>query len=269
MGNTSASQKDSSANAPRAAKDLDDLLPALRERFEELAGLPASEAPLPPPRGAAVATTASEGHVRQQQQQQQQGKEEEESFVFFDDWWYLPGPRGAEVAKRLYGVLDANGDGRLSFEEFAGAACLLKGSPHQTKLELLFRMYGDASRGGLVGREGLKALILDVIAASPPLLTPPALAVTSGGGGSSSDSPRSSSAWALQQQQQQQQPDFEKELGGILAKMADVVLTEYDADNDGLLTEKEWRAYLKQEEDSVIAFLDTLSDSVGNLLLPP
>ncbi|CAN0439388.1 unnamed protein product [Ectocarpus sp. 12 AP-2014] len=268
MGNTSASQKESSANAPRAAKDLDDLLPALRERFEELAGLPVSDAPLPPPRGAAVARTASEGHVRQQQQQQQD-KKEEECFVFFDDWWYLPGPRGAEVAKRLYGVLDANGDGRLSFEEFAGAVCLLKGSPHQTKLELLFRMYGDASRGGLVGREGLQALILDVIAASPPLLTPPALAVTDGGGVSSSESPRSSSAWALQQQQQQQQqPDFEKELGGILAKMADVVLAEYDADNDGLLTEKEWRAYLKQE-DSVIAFLDTLSDSVGNLLLPP
>ncbi|CAM9881529.1 unnamed protein product [Ectocarpus sp. 4 AP-2014] len=114
MGNTSASQKDSSTNAPRAAKDLDDLLPALRERFEELAGLPALEAPLPPPRGAAVATTASECHVRQQQQQQE--KKEEECFVFFDDWWYLPGPRGAEVAKRLYGVLDANGDGRLSFE---------------------------------------------------------------------------------------------------------------------------------------------------------
>ncbi|CAM9342500.1 unnamed protein product [Ectocarpus fasciculatus] len=237
MGNTSASQKDSSANAPRAAKDLDDLLPALRERFEELE------------------------------------TEEEERFVLFDDWRYLPGPRGAEVAKRLYGVLDTNGDGRLSFEEFAGAACLLKGSPHQTKLELLFKMYGDASRGGLVGREGLKALILDVIAASPPLLTPPSLAVTGGGGGGgTSESPRSSSAWALQphqQQEQQQQPDFEKELGGILAKMAEVVLTEYDSDNDGLLTEKEWRAYLKQEEDSVIAFLDTLSDSVGNLLLPP
>ncbi|CBJ30407.1 hypothetical protein Esi_0189_0023 [Ectocarpus siliculosus] len=151
MGNTSASQKDSSANAPRAAKDLDDLLPALRERFEELAGLPASEAPLPPPRGAAVATTASEGHVRQkQQQQQQQEKEEEECFVFFDDWWYLPGPRGAEVAKRLYGVLDANGDGRLSFEEFAGAACLLKGSPHQTKLERCTETLAEA--GSSVGK---------------------------------------------------------------------------------------------------------------------
>lgn len=34
----------------------------------------------------------------------------------FDDWSELPGPRGAQLAKRLYGVLDANGDGKLDFE---------------------------------------------------------------------------------------------------------------------------------------------------------
>lgn len=33
-----------------------------------------------------------------------------------DDWSELPGPRGAQLAKRLYGVLDANGDGKLDFE---------------------------------------------------------------------------------------------------------------------------------------------------------
>ena len=37
---------------------------------------------------------------------------------------------------------------------------------------VLFKMYGEADKGGLVGREGLKAFILDMIAASPPPLTP-------------------------------------------------------------------------------------------------
>ena len=78
-------------NAPRAAKNLQDLLPALRERFEELSGLPA----------ATAVTTAGEHGER---------------YVMFDDWAELPGPRGAQLARRLYGVLDANGDGRLDFE---------------------------------------------------------------------------------------------------------------------------------------------------------
>ncbi|CAM9252885.1 unnamed protein product [Hapterophycus canaliculatus] len=43
---------------------------------------------------------------------------------------------------------------------------------------------------------------------------------------------------------------------------------KYDADSDGLLTEKEWKAYLKREEESVSAFLETLSESVGKLVLP-
>ncbi|CAM9789078.1 unnamed protein product [Pylaiella littoralis] len=299
MGNTLASQKDGrSADAPRAAKDLNDLLPALRERFEELAGLPAEAAaaaaavPIP-----VESSTAPEVSAQRLQDPTTApgagGGEQENRYVLFDDWSELPGPRGAHVARRLYAVLDANGDGRLDFEEFASAACLLKGSPDESKLALLFKMYGDASKGGFVGREGLKAFILDVIAASPPLLAPPDLVVVAdgdeGGGGSDgvSETPRpSASKTVLPHEKRTEgragvvaaadaacaavlpQPDLEKELGGVLAGMARVVLAEYDADNDGWLKEKEWRAYLKQEEGSVGVFLKTLSDSVGKLLLP-
>lgn len=118
MGNTSTSQKGNfSADAPRAAKDLDDLLPSLRERFEELAGLPAA--------GTSFAYTE---HQRQHRYDPSGGgggaaaaaaparREGEERFLLFDDWMQIPGPRGAEVAKRVYGVLDSDGDGRLDFE---------------------------------------------------------------------------------------------------------------------------------------------------------
>lgn len=97
----------------------------LRERFEELAG-----PPLPPPTapledgedpsaaasaatagtGAAGAGAAAAGGPRQGQ------AKEEERFVLFDNWSQLGGPRGGQVAARLYGVLDANGDGRLDFQ---------------------------------------------------------------------------------------------------------------------------------------------------------
>lgn len=36
--------------------------------------------------------------------------------MFFDNWSQLGGPRGAQVAARLYGVLDAGGDGKLDFQ---------------------------------------------------------------------------------------------------------------------------------------------------------
>lgn len=94
MGNSSGSPKDTSANTtPRTAADLD-LLP-LRERFEELAG--------PPP-----ALDSSSGVDDPGQAQ--------ERFVLFDDCSKLVGPRGAHVATRLYGVLDADRDGKLNFE---------------------------------------------------------------------------------------------------------------------------------------------------------
>eukprot|EP00903_Cladosiphon_okamuranus_P005516 g5495.t1 len=318
MGNTSASQKDISASAPRAAKDLNDLLPALRERFEELAGLSAATSAVAAPAAAAApaesrADEAFRAQRRKQQQQQLQegsavalpigaaavaaaaaaaggggrdGREQKERFVMFDDCWSeLPGPRGAQVAKRLYGVLDANGDGKLDFEEFASAACLLKDSPDEDKLALLFRMYGDGdgtdgSRAAFVGRRGLMAFILDVIAASPPLLAPPDLVdFTDNGGGKTSLSSASSSVSPQQREHgrvdaaasgatAQPTVDLEQALEGVLAKMAGVVLAEYDADNDGLLIEKEWRAYVKREEESVSTFLNTLSHSVEKLLLP-
>lgn len=116
MGNTSASQKDGrSTNAPRAAKDLNNLLPALRERFEELAGLPAETA------AAAAVELATTHEVSTQRPQDITAVpaavgEQEKRYVLFDDWSELPGPRGAHVARRLYAVLDANGDGRLDFE---------------------------------------------------------------------------------------------------------------------------------------------------------
>lgn len=39
-----------------------------------------------------------------------------EKFVLFEDCSKLAGPRGAQVAARLYRVLDADGDGRLDFQ---------------------------------------------------------------------------------------------------------------------------------------------------------
>ncbi|CAM9249070.1 unnamed protein product [Scytosiphon promiscuus] len=301
MGNTSTSQKGNfSADVPRAAKDLDGLLPSLRERFEDLAGIPAAAAAA----AALQASTAYTDHPHQHRQDPGGGgaggrgaaaaaaaaaarrEGEGERFLLFDDWMQIPGPRGAEVAKRVYGVLDSDGDGRLDFEEFARAACLLKASPDEDKLALLFKMYGDAGRGGLVCREGLKVFILDIIAASPPLNAPPPYLSLDAEDTCASSVPLS----AARQRQQNNtrtggrasggggrgdgaagaasQPDFEQELDGVLAKMAGVVLSEYDADGDGLLTEKEWKAYLKREEESVSAFLETLSESVGKLLLP-
>ncbi len=118
-----------------------------------------------------------------------------------------------------------------------------------------------------VGREGLKAFILDIVAASPPLQAPPDYgdAVVGGcgdGDGAGDESGATSSSrsfsWAdssasavqLQQSEEEKenekghrvsvpaaagvgpgpgagpQPDLERELEGVLAKMAGVVLTE-------------------------------------------
>lgn len=93
MGNTSASPKDtSSSRLPPTAADLD-IVP-LRKRFDELAR---------PPQLSADSEELRQGRP-------------EERFVLFGDCSELVGPRGAQVASRLYGVLDANGDGRLDFE---------------------------------------------------------------------------------------------------------------------------------------------------------
>lgn len=100
MGNTAASAKGRTSvnKQPRTAADLD-LLPLLRERFEELA--------TPPPPSEESGPQGEQG--RQQEQQH-------ERFVLFGDCSELVGPRGAQVATRLYGVLDAGGDGKLDFE---------------------------------------------------------------------------------------------------------------------------------------------------------
>lgn len=118
-------------------------------------------------------------------------------------------------------------------------------------------MYGDGdgavtgSKAGLVGRRGLMAFILDIIAASPPLLAPPdlsAVAVNGGGGGGGGrggggDNTPLSSASSLSPQEGGGQGrvhvvaaaagaptppavDLEMELEGVLAKMAGVVLAE-------------------------------------------
>lgn len=102
MGNTAAPAKGhtSASKQPRTAADLD-LLPLLRERFEELA--------TPPPPSE---ESGPQGERERQQQQQQQ----HQRFVLFGDCSELVGPRGAQVATRLYGVLDAGGDGKLDFE---------------------------------------------------------------------------------------------------------------------------------------------------------
>lgn len=114
-------------------------------------------------------------------------------------------------------------------------------------------MYGDGdgavtgSKAGLVGRRGLMAFILDIIAASPPLLAPPdlsAVAVNGGAGGRGGcGSTPLSSASSLSPQEGRGQGrvhvvaaaagaptppavDLEMELEGVLAKMAGVVLAE-------------------------------------------
>lgn len=135
-------------------------------------------------------------------------------------------------------------------------------------VQVLFKMYGDASKGGLVGREGLKAFILDVIAASPPLLAPPDLVVVAdgdeggggdggggGGDGVSETSRPSASKTVLPHEKRTEgragvvaaadaacaavlpQPDLEKELGGVLAGMAGVVLAEVHAKGFSVTTD--------------------------------
>lgn len=115
-------------------------------------------------------------------------------------------------------------------------------------MQVLFKMYGDGdgggSRAGFVGRRGLMAFILDIIAASPPPLAPPdlaAVAAAAAGGGSKASRFSASSVSPQQQEEQEQgragaaiasgatpQPavDLEQELEGVLSKMAGVVLAE-------------------------------------------
>ena len=106
-------------------------------------------------------------------------------------------------------------------------------------------MYGDGddtgSRAGFVGRRGLMAFILDVIAASaPPLVPPNLLASTVNGGGGGGKTPLSSASSSGSPQKGEQSRaefsaagaaphpvvDLEQELEGVLAKMAGVVLAE-------------------------------------------
>lgn len=93
-------------------------------------------------------------------------------------------------------------------------------------------MYEDGTKGGLLGREGLQAFILDTIAASPPQFVPryhgsddrddlvaqmhstPRQLVPDGRRGTAGIT-RDAAA-----------PDFELELENVLGCMADVVLTE-------------------------------------------
>lgn len=97
-----------------------------------------------------------------------------------------------------------------------------------------------------MGREGLKAFILDIITASPPLLVPPSHAGAGGYGVSNGESSRSSASAVQPQQTEKEkgrasiraasaapQPNLERELDGVLAKMAAVVLNEVSEQGTG------------------------------------
>ncbi|CAM9723138.1 unnamed protein product [Ascophyllum nodosum] len=215
MGNTPTSPK--KANEQRSPSTKLDLLP-LKERFNQLARPPAGD-------GEDLAP----------------GKRER--FVLLEDCSELVGPRAVQVAERLYRVLDAGGDGRLDFEEFSSAACLLESSPDDDKLTLLFKMYGDSTRGGLVGRKGIQAFILDILAASPPPFAPVEHQRQAGDRGETNgvglDQPpagharlNSSARDSFSAGKMREQaahagtPDFEMELEHVLSRMASAVLGE-------------------------------------------
>lgn len=103
-------------------------------------------------------------------------------------------------------------------------------------IAVLFKMYGDASKGGLVGSEGIQAFILDILAASPPPSAPlENLEHRCNGGTNGKDLDRTPTVHARRDDSVAgeasggtgvPEPDFEAELEHVLSKMAGVVLTE-------------------------------------------
>lgn len=99
-------------------------------------------------------------------------------------------------------------------------------------------MYSDASKGGLVGREGLQAFILDTIAASPPPSAPPDYRRT----GPAVVAEETVTPAEEEEEEEEvvvvegqvarsaesttTEPDFEVVLRDVLGKMASVVLSE-------------------------------------------
>ncbi|CAM9322631.1 unnamed protein product [Choristocarpus tenellus] len=174
----------------------------------------------------------------------------------------LLGPRGSQVSARLFNVLDSNVDGRLGVDEFLRAAYLLRGSSEMEKLKLLFDMY-DGTKSGFMEREGLRNFLLDTIAASPPPLSPHSSTVDQ------SKCKVDNNEAVGPVLSGDPQPNFEHPLlESVLEVMVDAILSQYDADGDRKLSEKEWSAYLKSEEESTGTFLETLSTRAGNLFVP-
>lgn len=97
-------------------------------------------------------------------------------------------------------------------------------------------MYGDASKGGLVGREGIQAFILDILAASPPPFAPPENLEHRYDGGTNEKGLDQTPAVRARRVDSVAgeasggtgvpEPDFEAELEHVLSKMAGVVLAE-------------------------------------------
>lgn len=119
----------------------------------------------------------------------------------------------------------------------------LPGDAHEqrkTNTQVLFKMYGVGNGGGFsVGREGLQAFILDIIAASPSPLAPiPLPFPLDHGDNFGGEKLRRSPLVPLPQRGSHGRgggggeggvvgvPDFEVELKSVLVKMADVVLAE-------------------------------------------
>ena len=109
--------------------------------------------------------------------------------------------------------------------------------------EVLFKMYGDSTRGGLVGRKGIQAFILDILAASPPPFAPVEHQRQAGDRGETNgvglDQPpagharlNSSARDSFSAGKMREQaahagtPDFEMELEHVLSRMASAVLGE-------------------------------------------
>lgn len=115
MGNTSASAGGKYATSPARQLSGGGVSPddraALRTRFEQLAK----------PISTIAATDDGSGNLPpaatgSSNNNNDSSSTNTEKFVLLEDCSKLEGPRGVQVAARLYRVLDAGGDGRLDFQ---------------------------------------------------------------------------------------------------------------------------------------------------------
>lgn len=114
MGNASASTGGKYATSPARQLNGGGVSPgdraALRTRFEQLAKPLSTTAANDDGSGNHPPATTGSSNSNND------SSTNTERFVLLEDCSKLEGPRGAQVAARLYRVLDAGGDGRLDFQ---------------------------------------------------------------------------------------------------------------------------------------------------------